>query len=298
MNKVKNIEDWMQAGKRSFEVLNYAKTLIKENKLVIDIICEIEEYAYEKGYNFAFPPQISINSIAAHYYPRIDDDLKIYKDDMVKIDIGIEYNGAIGDNALTVQLSEKNKDLLLASKIALEKVAKELKVGMKISDIGKIVETTIKSMGFKPVENLSGHGLDLYTIHCPPSIPNVNSYTRQTLEPGMTFAIEPFATNGKGAIKNSNIQPTIFAITNEDPKSDELKDFYQYLVDNFASLPFSLNWLLNDFEEDDVVNKLKLLEKENCIESYPPLIEIKKGAVSQHEYSFFVSEDAVLRTTK
>ncbi|MDD3263674.1 MAG: type II methionyl aminopeptidase [Candidatus Nanoarchaeia archaeon] len=293
-----NVDDWIEAGRRSFEVLNYAKTLVKEDKLVIDIICEIEEYAFKKDYDFAFPPQISINEIAAHYYPKINDKLRVGKDDILKIDVGIEYNGAIGDNALSVQLSKKNNDLLMASKIALETVTKELKVGMKVSEIGKIIEATIKSLGFKPVENLSGHGLGLYLIHCEPSIPNVNTYTRRTLDPGMAFAIEPFATNGKGEIKDSNLFATIFSLTQKEPQSQDLKEFYNYLSESFSTLPFSYNWLLNDYNEDDLNEKLNRLEREDVIDKYPPLIEVRKGLVSQHEYSFIVTEKEVIRITK
>lgn len=292
-------EDWFEAGKRSYEVLMYAKDLIKEDRKIIDIINEIEDYCIKRGYDFAFPPQISINEIAAHFYPTLDDSYCIKKDDIVKIDLGIEYNGAIGDNAYTVQVSNKNKDLLDASRNALERVTSEIKLGMTLSEIGRLIQEEITKKGFKPIKNLSGHGLGEFKIHTPPGFPNYENGDKTKIKPGMRFAIEPFATSGKGLITHSDIAPTLFAISKQiKPVDPVLKLLYETIMDRYYTLPFAFNWLLDDFESDFLSNSLEKLEKKGVIESYEPLKEIKSGLVSQFEYSFIATDKGVFRTTK
>ena len=68
--------------------------------------------------------------------------------------------------------------------------------------------STIKSFGFVPIRNLSGHGLGRYNIHTAPSIPNYDTQETETLERGQIIAIEPFITTGDGLIHekgNSNV---------------------------------------------------------------------------------------------
>ncbi len=66
-----------------------------------------------------FPSQISLNSTAAHFCPDKDDDIEL-TNQVVKLDVGVVVNGAIGDNACTVDLSGKNGALVAASRDALE----------------------------------------------------------------------------------------------------------------------------------------------------------------------------------
>src|SRR3989344_797934 len=107
------MDDWEKAGKITSEVLEYGKSLIKTDINVKNIVEKIEEKIFELNGRPAFPVQISINEVAAHFIP-LTDDLRFKEDDLVKLDVGVEVNGKIGDSALSIDLGN-NKDLIKAS---------------------------------------------------------------------------------------------------------------------------------------------------------------------------------------
>ena len=192
-------EDWIKAGSIAKQVRNYGAGLIKIDASLLDVTEQIEKKIKELDAKPAFPPQISLNEIAAHYCPDKNDTIIFKEGDVAKIDIGIEVNGAIGDTATTVDLGN-NQKLINASQDALKNALEIIKPGTQLQDIGKIVEKAIQNNGFTPIRNLSGHGLARYQIHTSPSIPNYNNKDKTILEENQNIAIEPFATNGGGWI--------------------------------------------------------------------------------------------------
>ena len=101
-----------------------------------------------------------------------------------------------------------------------------MQIGTKIGDIGKTIQETIESFGFKPVRNLSGHGLSQWNIHDQPSIPNFNDFNEEELKKGMIIAIEPFATDGIGLIEEKG-DASVFMMTGK-------KSLWQEYVKNFS----------------------------------------------------------------
>ena len=116
-------EDWITAGNISAQTLKYGKSLIKKDMSVLEICQLCDKKIFELGGVLAFPTQISCNDVAAHFCPTKSSDLNL-KDEVVSIDVGASYNGAIGDNALTVDLSKNYSDLVKASRDALNNVRK------------------------------------------------------------------------------------------------------------------------------------------------------------------------------
>ena len=191
------MKDWIKAGEIASEALEYGKGLIKKDRSVIEIVEKVENKIFQLGGKPAFPVQISINEIAAHYAP-IKENLLIKESDIVKLDVGAHVNGAIGDNAVTVG---NNKELIQASRDALNEAIKIIQIGTKLKDIGKIIDKTISSYGFNPIKNLTGHSIDIYEQHSGLSIPNYDDGDDTKLKKGMVIAIEPFATTGIGMIE-------------------------------------------------------------------------------------------------
>ncbi len=111
---------------------------------------KINQKIIELGAKPAFPPQMALNNVAAHFLPLPGEDI-IFSNELVKLDIGVCYHGAIGDCAVTVDLSGKYQDLIDAAEAALAKAEQSLRVGQPIKEIGKIIEETILSSGFKPI---------------------------------------------------------------------------------------------------------------------------------------------------
>ena len=152
------MRNWIKAGEIASEALEYGINLIKKDRSVLEIIENTEAKIFQLGGRPAFPANISINEIAAHYSP-IKEDFPIKESDIVKLDVGVHVNGAIGDNAATVG---SNKELIEASREALNEAIKIIQIGTKLRDIGKAIEKTISSYGFNPIKNLTGHSIDIY----------------------------------------------------------------------------------------------------------------------------------------
>ena len=209
------IEKLKKAGRIAAQALEYGKGLIKKDASLLEVCDKIEEKVLELGGNLAFPVQISCNHLAAHYCPDEDDKI-IFSDQVVCLDVGVHVDGFIGDNAVTVNLSGKNEDLVKASREALENAIKTIKVGVTLGEIGKTIQNTIQKYGFSPVRNLSGHGLGKYEQHTKPSIPNFDNGDNTKIEKEMVFAIEPFASTGAGIVQDSGTA-TVFSLENKKP---------------------------------------------------------------------------------
>mgnify|MGYP003971838673 CR=1 FL=1 len=289
------MEDWIKSGKIASEVRKYSKSLIKPGNKIIDIGNKIEQKIIDLGAAPAFPVNISMNEIAAHYAPIPNDEI-ILDNQIIKIDIGTSYNGAIGDTAYTIDLSNKYSDLVKASKEALNNVIKILQIGITLGEIGKTIQDTIQSFGYSPVKNLSGHGLGLFSVHMPPSIPNYNTNDTTKLTKGQTIAIEPFATNGAGMIKEST-SAMIFMQINKKPVRNQFSRLIFKQIQSYNNLPFTTRWLTEKFGIGRTTLGLRELIQVGNIKEYPPLPEVNNGMVSQAEHSFII-DDKVITTTK
>ena len=98
---------YIEAGKISHEALLHAKDMIAPGKKYLDVAEAAESYIREKGLESSFPVNISINDKAAHYTPTLNDESVFTKNDVVKLDLGARKGNALGDCALTVDLTGK-----------------------------------------------------------------------------------------------------------------------------------------------------------------------------------------------
>ncbi len=291
-------QDFLRAGALAAEVRAYGKSLIVKGASYNEVVTKIKQKINEVGARPAFPPQIALNDVAAHFLPQPDQDIE-FIDQVVKLDIGVCYNGAIGDCAVSIDLSGKFGTLIEAAESALLAAEKIIEVGLPIRNIGKVIAETIHSFGYKPVKNLSGHGLGYYQIHTSPHIPNCQDESKGVIKPGMTFAIEPFATNGKGYIVETG-EATIFSFMKRQPLSSDLTRALIAKIKEFQGLPFSLHDMIDDtLDLAQVKIGLKQLVKIGAINGYGPLVESKGSRVAQAENSVLVDEDGkVFITTR
>ena len=161
---VKSHEKYILAGKIAADAREYGIGLIKPGVSYLEIVNKVESKIIKRGAGLAFPVNISINEIAAHFSPRHDDKaLTFRKGDVVKLDIGAHFDGYIADTAETVEIgAHKYEDMIKASCDALDAVIAFIKPRINLLEIGKTVEDTIKSYGFKPIDNLTGHSMHRY----------------------------------------------------------------------------------------------------------------------------------------
>lgn len=290
-----NIEDYKKAGKIAVEIREFAKTLVKIDESLLEVTELIEQKILELGGKPAFPIDMSINNIAAHY-SAVENDQTLFKEnDLVKVDIGVHINGAIADTAISVDLGN-NRDLIKAAEKALEEASKLAKPGIKIYEIGEVIQDIITGFGFSPVRNLAGHGLELYKLHNKPNIPNVNNGDKNLLKENQVIAIEPFATNGVGLIIDGK-PSEIYELINKKPiRNSSSRKILYFIEKEYKTLPFNKRWLLKKFNKIEVNLSLNLLERENILHQYSILPEKGNGIVSQAEHTIIVKDKPIIVT--
>ena len=294
------IEDYVKAGKIASEVREMVRVKDWVGKTVYEICEWVEDEIRKRGAKCAFPVNTSINEVAAHYTAEPNDPITIKDTDLIKIDLGAQINGYIADTAVTVCYDPQYDGLVQAAEEGLANAMSMIKAGVKASDIGRTIETTIKQMGYKPIANLSGHSLEQYTIHAGKSIPNIWSIGGFSLSENSAYACEPFVTtsDGGGFVRNGQIK-NIFAINSrkktKDAEADKLLDF---IWENFNMLPFALRWITKDREEKEARDLLNILVKKKAVQAYPVLIEVNEQRVAQAEHTFIPTENGVTVTTK
>lgn len=145
-------------------------------------------------YGFPGYSCISINNEAAHGIP---SEKKILKEgDLINIDVSAELNGFWSDNGGSFVLGKdihNHQPLVNASKNILHKAINNIKGGVKIADIGHLIETEAKKSGFKVIKNLAGHGVGRSLHEEPENILNYRVRTnRERFKKNTTVAIETF----------------------------------------------------------------------------------------------------------
>lgn len=290
-----DLEKWRKAGNITAQAIKYGKSLIKPGASLLEVSELIEKKIEELGGKPAFPAQISMDSIAAHYCAE-PDEKTILEKQVCSLDIGVHVDGFIGDSACTIDLSGEYTDLVKASEEALKEAIKIVQIGVKANEIGKVIQETISSFNFSPIKNLTGHGLSKFNIHDSPTIPNFDTGDETKLEKGMVIAIEPFATNGTGMVYERN-QGNIFSLVKKRPVRSQFVREALKIIETYNNLPFTTRWLAKKMSLPTASFALRELLKAEIIKSYPPLPEKNKGIVTQAEHSLII-DDKVEVTTK
>ncbi|MGC8584977.1 MAG: type II methionyl aminopeptidase [Thermoplasmata archaeon] len=280
------LEKYLRAGKIASSAIEYGKSIIKVGERTEKIADEIDNFIISKGGKPAFPVNLSRNEEAAHYSPGFNDDRRISNNDIIKLDLGVHIDGYIADTAISIDMSGKNEKLLNASRHALENVARNLRPGITLNDIGEIIENSINFFNYKPIYNLTGHQLDRYILHTGMSFPNYPSGEKDIVKNGMAFAIEPFATDGMGLIKEGKFGNILMLM-------DE-KEFPE-VYEKYLSLPFSVRWVYRDFSQPEKI--MEKLMNSRKVKKFGILVEKKHGNVSQHEHTFVIFNDRIYITT-
>ena len=295
------IESYLKAGEIGKKIKEFVPTILKEGMKLIDLAELIEGKIKEFGATPAFPVNLSIDEIAAHYTPRPGDE-NLAKG-LLKIDIGVCVKGYIADFAICFDLTEDNehKEIIELNKKILEAATKTVNKNLLVRDVGNITEKTLKEYNeandtsFNLIHELCGHGLGKNIIHDGLIIPNYQNGNETKVEGG--FAIEPFVTYGIGRIYEG-AGGGIYNLSSDSGivRDKDVREILGFLKKNYLTRPFCARWLVNEnFKKINFA--LRMLEKQGIIREYPLLIEKTKKPVSQVENTFIIFDDLVECTT-
>ena len=289
---------YLRAGKIAAQVRDEVVHLVEEGARLIDICEWVEKRIMKLGARPAFPCNISVNEVAAHYTSPPGDESVIPPKALVKVDIGAHVDGYIADTAVTVCLDPTKERLVRAAEEALNAALREVRPNVRISHVSSAIEKAIKAYGCKPISNLTGHSMDRYTIHSGISIPNVSFHGLKKMKPEGAYAIEPFVTEGwASGIVVERPPVTIFRLLKPSARGKKADRLVKLIYEHFRTLPFAERWLWKLVPRSRYEEAWRELIANNVVMGYPVFVEKSGGPVAQFEHTVLVLEDRCIVTT-
>jgi len=281
------------AGKIAREVREEAKNFVREDMLLVDICERVESLIRKKGGKPAFPCNLSVNEIAAHYTSPPSDKQVVPRGSIVKVDVGVHIDGYIGDTAVTLCFNQEQKNLVETAEKALETAIRILRPGLSFSRFGSIIERVIRDNGLKPISNLNGHQVGRYLIHTGKSLPNVPLFSISSISEGEVYAVEPFVTVADavgrvGSSSNAYIFRFLKQKTLKNPYAKQLLDF---IKEKFFTLPFAERWLHDAVPPNHFREAFSELISSRSLVSYPVFVEASGKPVAQAEHTVLIEKD-------
>lgn len=279
----------LKAGKIAYEVREYAKEIVVKGALLVDLADKIEKKINELGGKPAFPTNLSINDIAAHYTPSFDDKTKA--EGLLKVDFGVHVDGWVADTSLSFDLenNEENRKLILAAEKALENALKIAKYGALFGEIGREIQKTIEYYNATPIINLSGHSISHYDLHSGATVPNCFVPSKEFFEEGI-YAIEPFATFGNGRVYDGKPSGIYSLVDEKNVRSPIARNVLDFIIEEYSTLPFCSRWIIKKFGQGALF-ALRQLEDNGNIHQFDLLIEISHRNVAQAEHTILVEKN-------
>ena len=289
----------IKAGRIASQVREEAKSIVEVGKPVIEICEFVRRRVGELGGGLAFPCNVDIDHVAAHYTSPLGDTTVVEDGSLVKVDIGVHVDGYIADTATTVCFDPRLRGLVDAAEAGLGEAIKVVRAGAKSGDIGAIIERTIKARGAIPIRNLTGHRMARYVVHAGQSIPNVSSGNGHTLREGEVYAIEPFSVppTASGMVTDGPTGHIYLFKKKRRVRSETAKRMLKVIQSEYRTMPFASRWIQGKFPGQDGVEAFSELLRSKCVYSYPQLVERSRAPVAQAEHTVIVTEDGCTVTT-
>lgn len=287
-----------KAGVIAAKVRDTVVQEIEPGVKVLDICDRAEDLIRELGGGMAFPTNVDINSVAAHYVSPVDDVTLVPERSLVKLDVGVHVEGYIADTATTACFDPSLSYLVEAAEAGLDAAIKTIRPGVRASDVGAAIEQAIKARGAKPIRNLTGHKLARYVVHAGASIPNVASRDHHVIHEGDVYAIEPFAVpNDADGLVTDGPPSNIYRVLKKHSLKGAAKRMIKHIQAEHRTLPFASRWVLRRFPGQEGVSAFRELLDSKCIMSYPQLVERTRAMVAQAEHSVILTDGGCEVTT-
>jgi len=300
--KKNKIESLTKAGNIAQEVKTFIKPQLEVGVNVFNLIEKTEAKIIDLGGNWAFPINVSINNIAAHYTSPIkDDELTIKNGDVVKIDLGVHIDGYIVDTAFTVSFNDDKalENIIQATEVALEAAKLMAKPKIHTKELGKKIEEIVKGFKYNPIKELGGHQIERWTVHGKKQLPELGNQGGDIMEEGEVFGVEIFASTGEGSVHNTNssyiyeLNPFAGRVPLRRKTS---KQILGHINKNYKTLPFAERWLAKEFRMG-VAFGLQELVQQGKVQAHYVLAEQKGEFVAQSEETILITEDGFKQLT-
>ncbi len=276
--------------------------LVKPGEKILKITEAIEEEILKQKAYPAFPTNIAIDHVAAHYTPleERDKDSVIPPDKIVKVDFGAHIDGYPVDTALSFYFGENDEifEMINTAQEAFKKAIEVIKPGIELTQVGHVIEDYVNERGYKVIENLNGHKLEQYLLHGDKELP-VSSRTRTPgkIEKGEVYALEIFVTKGAGWAKAID-DIRIYKVIDELPKRlpihlKSARAVLSEVLRERKGLPFTPRWLLKKFSYPEIRIAIASLERIGVLIPYPVLVEKDNKPVAQYEETILVTAEGV-----
>jgi methionyl aminopeptidase len=285
---------YVEAGKAIQKARKKAREVTEPGVKINSVAEEVEQVVRDQGLDPAFPVNISIDDVAAHYTPTRDDDREVKPSDVVKVDIGAHSEGFIADTAVTINPDDSKQEMIEAAESVLSKALDYVEPGVTVGEIGDVIEREIPDR-YEVVRNLTGHSVGKFTQHAGLSIPNYSNDSDYEFEVGDSFAVEPFLTDGSGKVKNG-ADGNIYKLERDTSVRGKAERKLMSRIRDFNGLPFTTRWF-DDYGARERMAMKKLVQGD-IVHSYPILNEIKGGTVVQAEHTVILTENGKKVTTR
>jgi len=293
------LQKYKKAGRIAAEVREHMRRTVSEGTPIIDVCETAESMIRKKGGAPAFPCNVSVNEVAAHYTSPPNDRRTIPAGSVVKVDIGVHVDGYIADTAVTICFKREHEDLARTAEEALQTAVGILRPGLFTSRFGSAIEKTIRSRGLKPVSNLTGHQVGRYMVHTGKSLPNVSHSSISRLKAGEVYGVEPFVTTADAAGRvESGRETTIFRfLKHKSVKNEHAKKLLDHIAKNFRTMPFTERWLQGLVPQTHHQRAFSELLSSKSLMAYRVFIEASGKPVAQAEHTVLLTGDGCLVLT-
>lgn len=293
------LEALREAGRIASKVRTSISRRVEVGMKLIDICDSVERWIRELGGEPAFPCNVDIDHVAAHYTSPMGDAASVPEGSLVKVDIGVHIDGYIADTAVTVCFEPRLEPLVEAAGAALDAGLRMVREGVRASEVGAVIERAMKARGVAPIRNLTGHKVTRYIVHAGSVIPNVASIDGHRLEAGEVYAVEPFTTLPEAAGEVVDGPPGhIYAFQKKrSVRGEAAKKMLKFIQRQYRTLPFASRWVLRRFPGPEGRDAFAELVRSRCLHAYPQLIERSRRPVAQAEHTVIVTEDGCEVTT-
>ena len=293
------LEALREAGRIASKVRDTTLAEI-EPGMKVEYICDlVNKRVEELGGRMAFPCNVDIDHVAAHYCAPINDKTVIPERSLVKLDVGVHVDGYIADTAKTVCFDPELEYLVEAAEAGLEAAIQTIRPNINANDVGAAIEEAIKRKGARPIRNLTGHKLARYVLHASGgSIPNVREFHGHTIREGDVYAIEPFAVpRSADGLVTDGPPSNIYRMEKKRNVKGTAKKMQKFIQAEYKTLPFASRWVMRRFNTSEGASAFQELLHAKSINSYPQLIERTHAKVAQAEHSVIVTDDGCEVTT-